>query len=217
MNFHKLFTSVISRVQPHALPLVIATVGLIFLVYGLISSLASSQNEKDFVFTNENATSSATLENTQKMVVDVEGAVENPGVYKISSDARIQDALILAGGFSKDADRDFISKHLNLAAKLTDGAKVYIPKVGESNGSSSVSTSTNSTTSNAETVLSAQSGQININTASASELDTLSGVGVVTAQKIIDNRPYSDINELLNKKVVGNSVFQKIKDKITVY
>jgi competence protein ComEA len=58
---------------------------------------------------------------------------------------------------------------------------------------------------------------VNINTASESELDTLPGVGNVTAGKIISNRPYNALDELLSKKVVNTGVFEQIKDKITIY
>lgn len=61
------------------------------------------------------------------------------------------------------------------------------------------------------------SGKININTASASELDTLWGIGEVRAKDIIDNRSYSSIDELLTKKVIPSNVFEKIKDEITVF
>jgi competence protein ComEA len=61
------------------------------------------------------------------------------------------------------------------------------------------------------------SGKININSASAQQLDTLPGIGTVRAQKIIDNRPYSTINDLVKKKVLGEGIFEKLKDQISVY
>lgn len=60
------------------------------------------------------------------------------------------------------------------------------------------------------------SGLIGINSATEKELDTLSGIGPVTAQKIVGNRPYASINELLDKKIVGSKVFSQIKDKISI-
>lgn len=216
MNFHDIFTSVISHIRSHRLSSAFGAVGLSLLVYGLISLLASSQSKAPFIFEGENSASAGVSENASKsgkithgIMVDVEGAVVKPGVYTLSSDARIRDALIAAMGLSSTANRDWVSMHINLAAKLSDGAKVYIPSVGEL-GNSTVSGS-------GAVVGDSTSSQININTASMSELDSLSGVGPVTAQKIIDNRPYTDIQELLNKKVIGNSVFEKIKEKITVY
>lgn len=94
-----------------------------------------------------------------------------------------------------------------MAAKLVDGAKLYIPRKGESASSMS--------SDHAGVV--DQSATINLNEASADQLDSLPGIGQVTAQKIISGRPYTDVQDLLTKKVVSNNVFTKIKDKVSVY
>lgn len=138
----------------------------------------------------------------QAIVVDVGGAVNSPGLYKLSGDARVANAISAAGGMTGDAD----SKQVNLAAKLADGQKVYIQKVGEV---SQISTGSSGQ------VGAAVNGLININSATAAELDTLPGIGPVTADKIIASRPYSSLNDLLSKKAVSSSVFEKIKDKIS--
>ncbi|MBU2632297.1 hypothetical protein KKG52_01145 [Patescibacteria group bacterium] len=95
-------------------------------------------------------------------------------VYKIKPESRIQDALIAVFGLSKDANRKWISKNVNLAAKLQDGMKIHTPDLGEGVFS--------------QTVLSAvspnEAGSININLATSSELDRLPGVRVATAEKI---------------------------------
>jgi competence protein ComEA len=179
--------------------------GLIFFIYGLISLFGSAGNQ-DIKFSREDLTSDSTsqaIKTSTIFTADIEGAVVKPGVYKLNQGAIVQDVLVMAGGLSEIADRDYVSKNLNLAAKVSDGAKIYIPKVGES-VQNVVSTSL-------------QSDAVNINTATLESLDTLSGIGKVTAQKIIDNRPYATINELLSKKVVSSSVFTKIKDRIVVY
>lgn len=138
-----------------------------------------------------------------KIVVHVDGAVERPGVYELTSESRVSDAVSASGGLSQEADMS----RINLAAKVADGQKIYIPKVGEDVKGSTSITSTTSTTGDL----------ININTASESQLDTLPGVGPVTAQKIIASRPYSQPEDLLVKKAVGQSTFEKIRDLITVY
>lgn len=224
MNFHDIFTSVISHFRSHRLSFVFGTVGLMFLVYGLISLVASSQSKAPFIFEGENDPSTGSGQDasqsakiTREMVIDIEGAVVKPGVYTLSGDARIRDALIAAMGLSSSADRDWVAKHMNMAAKLTDGAKVYVPQMGESITSIKSTTGTTGTGGGGGGGGGGESSHININIASLSELDTLSGVGPVTGQKIIDNRPYNDIQELLSKKVLGNSVFEKIKEKITIY
>jgi len=132
----------------------------------------------------------------KQITIDIEGAVEKPGVYTLPANSRIQNALIAAGGLSQTADRQQVSQNLNLAAVLTDGAKLYIPAVGEQMAGSGAG-STNASGN----VQGASLKMVNINLASESDLDALPGVGQVTAQKIIDNRPYQSVQELLDKKV----------------
>ena len=184
--------------------------GLIFFAYGLIALLGSINKPQDITFKSGSAANPAANSNSisqNQIQVDIEGAVISPGVYKLSQNSIIKDALVAAQGLSAEADRDWVAKNLNLAAKLTDGAKVYIPKVGEvSISSNQIPNSTDQTSS-----------LININTASASDLDSLPGVGPATVTKIVNGRPYSDINQLLDKKAVSSKVFDEIKDKITVY
>lgn len=185
------------------LPCLLALVGLIFFIYGLIALLSQNQRSTDIKF-ETNSTASIKSENL--ISVDIEGAVSNPGVYKLKPSSIIQDGLVAAGGLSNEADRDFVAKNINLVTKLVDGQKIYIPKIGQSVpevlGSSSLITN---------------SSLVNINSALEKELDTLPGVGPVTATKIINNRPYLDINDLLSKSVVSQKVFNQIKDKITAY
>ena len=138
----------------------------------------------------------------QRIVVHVDGAVAKPGVYELTDSARVSDAVSVSGGLSDSAD----TAKVNLAAKVTDGQKIYIPKVGEQSTGTLQSTAGDSV-----------SGLVNINTASESQLDTLPGIGPVTAQKIIASRPYSSPEELLTKKAVGQSVYEKIKDLVAIY
>ncbi len=148
-------------------------------------------------------------ETSQKIIVHLEGAVEKPGVYELLPEARLNDLLIRAGGLAAKADRQWVNENLNLAQKLTDGSKIFIPEqnnqtLGASSQSSQLKTSNNS-------------GKTNINKASLSELDTLWGVGQKRAEDIIKNRPYGSIEELLGKKIIPANVYEKIKDEITVY
>src|SRR3989344_717392 len=142
----------------------------------------------------------ATTEDTgdkTEMVVHIDGAVAKPGVYRLASGARVTDAVSAAGGVTAEADRSKI----NLAAKVADGQKIYIPASGE-------------VTSDKGQVTSQNTSLININTASQSQLESLPAIGSVTAQKIIASRPYSSLEDLLTKKVVSGSTFTKIKDLI---
>jgi competence protein ComEA len=198
----------------NVLPLLLGVGGLIFFGYGLMSLSAPKKDKPDILF--EAASDKrdvadgrpSTGSGSKEIAVDVEGAVMKPGVYKIKADSRVQDALIAAGGMSEDADREKAAKGLNLASKVTDGAKIYIPANGEEVAALGGSSG--------GTVMGASSDTVNINSASSEELEALPGIGKVTAGKIIDNRPYNSVQELVDKKVVGKSVFEKIKEKIGV-
>ena len=168
--------------------------GLLMLGAGLVQIMTEKTTEPSIVFEEKKEE-----EIVSEIVVDVEGAVISPGVYKLNSDQRMVDALAVAGGLSEEADRDWVEKNVNLAGKLSDGLKIYIPRNGEEILSGSASSAIS---------------VMNINNASVADLKSLSGVGDVTAQKIIDGRPYSSIEELLEKKIVSASTFEKIKDEI---
>ncbi|HEX8932453.1 MAG TPA: ComEA family DNA-binding protein [Patescibacteria group bacterium] len=207
-------TLIWEKLKPHWLPLTLGLLGMIFLVCGLIVFSSSKKDKPDILFeaasdVRAGSLGSAQTKQLQTLAVDIEGAVMHPGVYKLPSDARVQDVLIAAGGMSSQADRGKIAKTLNLAAKVTDGGKIYIPVVGE----------TNTDLAAAESNVQGEgtSSTLNINSASLKDLDTLLGIGEVTAQKIISNRPYTAVDEMLAKKVVSQKVFNGIKDKISVY
>lgn len=181
------------------IPLIFGFGGIFLLILTIIVLTKQATTGADVVFTTTDASSSASL----VIHVDVAGAVENPGVYKLASGNRIQDALAIAGGLSASADRDWIEKNLNKAAKVTDGGKIYIPSIDEVIEGKAQ-----------KNLLGVATGQVNINTASQSELENLPGVGPVTAGKIISGRPYQTTYELKTKKIVGNALFEKIKDRI---
>lgn len=195
-----------SLIRSHWVPLSLGCIGLLFLFTGLMSLFGQNSSRESKIsfesgsdFHTEDASNSA----KGKIVVDIEGAVLSPGTHELAIDARIQDAITAAGGFAEHADRERVAKTLNLAAKLTDGAKLYIPSIGENVGTNGESTGENAL--------------ININAATSTELEALPGIGPVTAKKIIGARPYTTIDELLTKKIVSQSVFNKIKEKISVY
>lgn len=192
-----------SLVRRNIVPICLGVVGLLLLLIGVFQLIShKSQPEPAITFQQNKAP-----EVKSEIIVDVEGAVMTPGVYKMDSNGRMVDALAKAGGLAEDADRDYVEKNVNLAGKLSDGLKIYIPRTGEQ-----VLTGSNTSASSGEV----QSGStININSASVSELNSLPGVGDVTSQKIIEGRPYASIDELVNKKVIGNATYEKIKDKIS--
>lgn len=144
----------------------------------------------------------------QAIVADVAGAVEKPGVYTLPSGSRVGDALVAAGGLAASADRVWVAQMLNLAAPIKDGEKVYIPEKSD-----------NQKTQSGQSVGGTESRntKINVNTASASELDALPGIGAVRAEAIIAARPYQDLHDLVTKAKIPESVYAQIKDAISLY
>jgi competence protein ComEA len=210
MDFEAILAQWLPLLKKYWLPIALGFCGLIFFVYGLIVLLGSLSKPQDISFKSGSASNESDINSSKPqnaIQVDIEGAVVAPGVYKLLANSIIQDVLVSSQGLSAAADRVWVAKNLNLAAKLYDGAKVYIPRVGE------VAQVTNSNDQNSI----GSQPLININTASSDSLDSLPGVGPATVTKIVNGRTYSNINELLDKKVVSGKVFDQIKDKITVY
>lgn len=137
--------------------------------------------------------------------VDIEGAIMSPGVYWLASGARIKDLLVLAGGFSAKADRDYSEKNLNLAQILKDGQKIYLPEVSN--------TPVKAGYTEAEDGLK----RVNVNTASLSELDTLWGVGPARAATIVKNRPYGSFEELVSKGGMTKAIWEKNQERIELF
>ncbi len=153
-----------------------------------------------------------------KIFVDISGAVEKPDLYEVSVGARLKDILILAGGLSVDADRNYFARNFNLARLINDQEKIYVPFSWEIySGIFRENQRTLDYTSPQminEASLPETPDMVNVNTATLEELDRLPGIGKVTAEKIITNRPYSSIDDLLNRKIVNKNVFEQIKSMI---
>jgi len=187
--------------------------GLIFIGVGVFYwKNGNSFSSSKFEILESN---SSPAQNVQ-IVIEIAGAIEKPGVYKFNEGARVDEALIVSGGLTAEADREWFEKTINRAAKLIDGQKIYIPKNNEQsdvlsakNAGGDQTVSSGNTAENGKTV--------NINTAGASDLDKLPGIGPVYAQSIIDHRPYSTVEELLSKGALKKSVYEKIKDLVVIY
>ena len=182
--------------ERYKIPIGLSLVGLVLIIGGFFFSKSPEVSyPKESLVTKE-----------KPVNVDISGAVVNPGVYKLKTGELVENAVHEAGGFSEAANKEFISKSLNLAQKLSDGMKIYIPFEGEAGGvSSGLVSGTN------------PQSQVNINMASQSELEALPGIGLVTASKIISGRPYQKIEDLLNQKIVSKSTFEKIKGSIVIF
>lgn len=142
------------------------------------------------------------------VTVHVAGAVVTPGVYALPPGARVHAAIEAAGGPTPKGDPGA----LNLAAALTDGERVYVPKVGETVALPPAATSV--------TGSAAPAGPIDLNRATAVELDTLPGIGPSTAQAIIDHRdsngPFASVDDLEAVRGIGPAKLDAIRDLVRV-
>ena len=144
------------------------------------------------------------------LVVDVQGEVLKPGVYKLPANSRVNDAIKAAGGASKSADLSYI----NQARLVKDGEQIYVERKISTSGGTSSNRTTTRRSSNTLT------GVLNINRATAKELEKLPGIGPVLASRIIDYRKlngnFQSIEELSKVQGIGASTLEKYKSKIRV-
>lgn len=158
----------------------------------------------------------STKDQPSEVIVEIAGAVEKPGVYKLPVGSRVEDLLIVSGGLAADADRDWVEKTLNRAGRLIDGQKVFIPKINQHSEIKGAKNEGDIKLYQGDQVR-VTASLININTANQKQLEELPGIGPVYAQSIIEHRPYSNIEELVSKGVLKRGVYEKIKDLITIY
>jgi len=196
MGFKELFHK--DTILKYVFPLLFL-IALLITIYFIVN-----KREKNIDITYKDEVLEQTVDSAppESLYVYVAGGVVNPGVYSLEKGAIVSDAIKRAGGFSQDVDMSMVEKSLNLAQRVTDGMKVYIPKKGDSE-LSLVDTLENS-------------GKININKASKEQLMSLSGIGEAYSKKIIEGRPYSSIDDLVKRRIIPQSTYEKIKDQITI-
>ncbi len=196
--------------------LLVLAVGIACFVFSQQSGLTieridSDAAEEETLDANETSEEESS---TSLFVVHVDGAVLTPGVYRLEGeDLRLQDAVDAAGGLLDEAD----TTSVNLASLIEDGTKIYIPYEGEELDATTVS-STQSSTSTSDA--SSSSELININTATAEELDELPGVGPSTAAAIIQDReengPFTSIEDIMRVSGIGEKKYAKMEAYICV-
>jgi competence protein ComEA len=189
----------------YKVPIVLGMTSICIILISLVILVKSIQTTTPIQFSTSDVVGSASA-SLKTILVDVEGAVMYPGVYELSVGARVEDAIEAAGGISDTVDVQKFSQTMNRAMKVADGMKVYIPETSYNNEAVVVPPQESSQ----------NGGVVSVNFASETELDLLPGVGPVTAQKIIDNRPYASLEELVTKKAIGPSLYEKLKNNLSL-
>ncbi|MCB0976202.1 MAG: helix-hairpin-helix domain-containing protein [Acidimicrobiales bacterium] len=160
-----------------------------------------------------------TVQPTSDLVVQAAGAVRSPGVYHLRAGARVDDLVGAAGGLSPDADTD----RINLAALVSDGERVWLPRRGEievpevvaGTGGGAAGSNSSATEPTGD-----EAQPVDLNTASAKDLEELPGVGPATANAIVayrdTNGPFSSVDELLEVRGIGEAKLEQIRPMATV-
>jgi competence protein ComEA len=145
-----------------------------------------------------------------ELVIEVAGAVAKPGVYHLEAGSRVGDAIAAAGGFVPRVAADRVAADLNLAAPLHDGDRILVPSRDDRASPAPGGGGTGARVS---------PGAVDLNHATEAELDALPGIGPVTAAKIVASReetPFTSVDELRSRGLVGQKVFDKLRPLITV-
>lgn len=201
--------------------LIVGTLSIFILIFGLAQreddtaepefrEIEFQEEENNEELSDEDSSEEAESKASEEFVVYIKGAVKYPGILEVEEGTRVADVVELAGG--PDAGADFNT--VNLAKKVQDEEMIHIPYAGEempaqSGGGTEATADTSSSVSE----------KVNINKASEEELKSLSGIGEVTAQKIIDHREaslFKAIEDIMDVSGIGEKKFEAIKDNITV-
>lgn len=184
---------------------VVVVAGVGWLVSSRRAPAAAGSVEERLPMASASASASASTSVVEQVVVHVAGAVVKPGVYALGVKARVGDAVTAAGGAIADADLD----RVNLAALVTDGERVYVPRRGEAEPA--LAGPSNGT---------ARAAPVDLNMATVDQLDALPGVGPSTARAIVDYRTrhgrFRSVEQLLEVAGIGPAKLAALRPKVHV-
>ena len=216
--------------------IIIGVIAIIIIGYICYYVYAKDEN-KNTEFENNLEIENPKDENNEideNIIVHISGAVNKEGVIQLKMNSRISDAIEMAGGLRDNAN----TKNINLAYKLEDGMKIYIPTIEEQENKTDidknitdnegkenltndfVTTSSGTSDSNSQNVQNEQIVKVNINSATQEQLESLPGIGPSTANKIInyrnENGKFNKIEDIKEVSGIGDAKFNKLKEFITV-
>jgi competence protein ComEA len=190
---------------------------LVALIAGAVLLNSASTVDPSLVVDVASASDAGSNQAAPTLIVDIGGAVAEPGVYRLPAGSRVGDAITAAGGYGPRVDARRVGLEINLAAPLKDGEHLIVPSRDDDlAGSDGVNAAEGASTASGS---SAAGGLLNLNTASAGQLDTLPGVGPVTAAKIIAARetaPFASVRDLRDRKLVSQKTFDGLSALVTV-
>ncbi|WP_102707237.1 ComEA family DNA-binding protein [Terribacillus saccharophilus] len=199
-------------IKQYSWAIILAAVVCVFLIMWMreprgdaaVQQLEEVKNPSDNQMLTESPAENQTASDNEKVMVDIKGEVQNPGVYELAPDSRVEQALNAAGGLTENAE----GRSINLAQRVEDEQVIYVAAIGEADVP--VQTAGSSTSSE----------KININQADSEELTELNGIGEAKAQAIItfreENGPFTSIEQLTEVPGIGEKSLENMKDQISL-